>query len=174
VILAGWLEAPAQDRLRVLVSPGGPAVAPGVRGSTGPWVPFLVAGMGWAGQPGARSWRRVIARVMAQGQVRARRSRSRRPPRTRRSAAVKVGSRSFLGSHRRAGPGRPSVLHPGEQLAGQSDDLAPDLVLGVAVQGKVAQVSVFRAAVFTAGAAAVPHLKVGELAAPASHASGGS
>jgi hypothetical protein len=48
--------------------------------------------------------------------------------------------------------------HPGGQLAGQGDDLDPDLVLVVAVQGEVAQAGVFRAAdpVLAPGAAAVP------------------
>ena len=46
----------------------------------------------------------------------------------------------------------------GEQFAGQGDDLAPDLVLGVAVQGQVAQAGVFGGAdpVLAAGPAAVP------------------
>ena len=48
-------------------------------------------------------------------------------------------------------------LHPGEQFAGQGDDLAPDLVLGEAVQGEVAQAGVLGAAdpVLAPGPAAV-------------------
>ena len=39
-----------------------------------------------------------------------------------------------------AGPGQGEHLGPGEQFAGQRHDLAPDLVLGVAVQGQVCAV----------------------------------
>jgi hypothetical protein len=49
-------------------------------------------------------------------------------------------------------------LGPGDQVAGQRDDLAPDLVLRVPVQRQVPQPGVLGAAdaVFAAGAAAVP------------------
>ncbi len=58
-------------------------------------------------------------------------------------------------------------LHPGQQFAGQGDDLAPDLVLGEAVQGQVAQAGVLGAAdaVLAPGAAAVAQFQVSELAA---------
>jgi hypothetical protein len=48
-------------------------------------------------------------------------------------------------------------LHPGEQVAGQGDDLAPHLVLVKALEGKVAQARVLRAAdpVLASGPAAV-------------------
>jgi hypothetical protein len=74
-------------------------------------VSFLIAGMVAAGQPGARAWRRVMAVVICavQGQVAARRSRRRRPPRTTRPAQVNRRSRSRLGSHRRASPVRASI-----------------------------------------------------------------
>src|SRR5690242_20032211 len=41
------------------------------------------------------------------------------------------------------GAGEGDHLHPGEQVAGQSDDLAPDLVLGIAPEREVAQAGVF-------------------------------
>ena len=55
------------------------------------------------------------------------------------------------------GAGEGEHLHPGQQLAGQRDDLAPDLVLGVAVQREVAQAGVLGAAdpVLAPGPAAV-------------------
>ena len=93
--------------------------------------------------------------------------RRRRPPRARRPAALKRRSRSRLGSQRRAVPVQGEHLRPGEQLAGEGDDLGPDLVLGEAVQGEVAQAGVLGAAdaVLAPGAAAVPQFQVGELAA---------
>jgi hypothetical protein len=65
------------------------------------------------------------------------------------------------------GPGEGEHGHPGEQFAGQGDDLAPDLVLGVAVQGQVAQAGVLGGAdaVLASGAAAVAQFQVGELPA---------
>jgi hypothetical protein len=111
VILGGWLEVTARGHFSVAGQPGGPAVAPGGRGSTGPRVSFLVAGMVPAGQPGARACSRVIAAVISavQSQLAARRSRRRRPPRTMRPAQVKIRSRSRLGSQRRASPGTASI-----------------------------------------------------------------
>src|SRR6516164_9830266 len=57
-------------------------------------------------------------------------------------------------------------LGPGQQLAGQRDDLAPDLVLREAPQRQVPQPGVLGAAdpVLAAGPPAVPQLQVGELA----------
>jgi hypothetical protein len=65
------------------------------------------------------------------------------------------------------GPSEREHLRPGEQLAGQGDDLAPDLVLGVAVQGQVAQAGVLGGAdaVLAAGPAAVAQFQAGKLAA---------
>jgi hypothetical protein len=58
-------------------------------------------------------------------------------------------------------------LHPGQQLAGQRDDLAPDLVLGEAVQGQVAKPGVLGAPdpVLAPGPALVPQFQVGQLPA---------
>jgi hypothetical protein len=47
---------------------------------------------------------------------------------------------------------------PGQQLAGQGGDLAPQLVLGEVLEGKVGA-----ADPVLAGAAAVPQVQVGEL-----------
>ena len=54
------------------------------------------------------------------------------------------------------------------QVAGQGDDLAPELVLGEALQRQVPQSGVLGAAdpVLAPGPAAVPELKVSELAFP--------
>jgi hypothetical protein len=105
----GTLQAKAH-----LAVPGCPAVAPVVRGSTGPGLFFLVVGRLGAGQPGARACRRVIAVVswVAQGQVAARRSRRRRPPRASRPAAENSRSRSRWGSQA-GGPVEGEHLHPG-------------------------------------------------------------
>ena len=56
------------------------------------------------------------------------------------------------------GAGEGEHLGPGEQLAGQRDDLAPDLVLVIAVQRQVAQAGVLGAAdpVLAPGPAPVP------------------
>ena len=109
---------------------------------------------------------------LAQGQVAARRSRRRRPPRTMRPAQPNSRSRSFLGLPSAGGAVEGEHLHPGEQVAGQGDDLAPDLVLGVTVQRQVAQAGVLGAAdpVLAPGPAAVPQLEVGQL--PAAGAGG--
>jgi hypothetical protein len=58
-------------------------------------------------------------------------------------------------------------LHPGDQFAGQGDDLQPDLVLGEVVQWQVAQAGVLGGPdpVLAAGSAAVPQFQVGQLAA---------
>jgi hypothetical protein len=54
-------------------------------------------------------------------------------------------------------------LHPGDQLDGERDDGAPDLVLGEVVQRQIGQPGVFGVAdaVLAAGPAAVPQLEVG-------------
>jgi hypothetical protein len=59
-------------------------------------------------------------------------------------------------------------LHPGQELAGQGDDLAPDLVLGEALEREVAQAGVLGIpdAVLAAGPVTVPQFQVRELAFP--------
>ena len=66
----------------------------------------------------------------------------------------------------RAGEGE--HLGPGQQLAGQGDDLAPDLVLVVSVQRQVSQPSVLGVAdpVLAPGPAAVSQFQVSELPGP--------
>jgi hypothetical protein len=56
------------------------------------------------------------------------------------------------------GAGQGEQLGPGEKLAGQGDDLAPELVLGEAMQGQVPQPGVLRAAdpVLAPGLSPVP------------------
>jgi hypothetical protein len=56
------------------------------------------------------------------------------------------------------GAGQGEHLGPGQELAGQGGDLAPQLVLGEALQGQVPQPGVLGAAdpVLAAGPAAVP------------------
>jgi hypothetical protein len=116
----------------------GPAVAPGGRGSTGPRVSFVLAGTVRAGQPGARVCRRLIAVVIwvAQGQVMG----EAQPP------AAAAGDDPPGGGEQAQpqafgfpGPGgavQGEHRHPGGQFTGHGDELAPDLVLGEAVQGK--------------------------------------
>src|SRR5262249_7952458 len=72
-----------------------------------------------------------------------------------------------LGVPAAGGPGQGEHLRPGQQFAGQCDDLAPDLVLVIAVQGKVAQAGVLGGPdpVLAPGPAAVAQLEVGELPA---------
>jgi hypothetical protein len=88
-----------------------PAVTPGERGSTGPQVSFLVAGMVLSGQPEGRACRWVIAAVswVAQGQVAAKRSRRPRHlgpgARRRRTGAAAAVSVPQV----RAGPSRASI-----------------------------------------------------------------
>lgn len=55
--------------------------------------------------------------------------------------------------------------HPGEKVAGEGDDGAPDLVLGEGLERQVAQSGVLRDAdpVLTSGPAPATQLKVGEL-----------
>src|SRR6202044_2835490 len=62
--------------------------------------------------------------------------------------------------------GQGEHLGPGQQLAGQRPDLAPQLVLGEALEREVPQAGVLGAAdpVLAAGPAAVAELEVGELA----------
>ena len=93
--------------------------------------------------------------------------RTRRPPRTMRPAAEKSRSRSRFGSQRRAVPVRASMVVQARSSQARATISAPDLVLGVAVQGEVAQAGVLGAAdpVLAPGAAAVPEFQVGELAA---------
>ena len=102
----------------------------------------------------------MIAAVIcvAQSQRAARRSRRRRPPRTMRPATAKIRSRGRLGSQRRPGPEQGKHLHPGQQFARQRGELAPDLVLLIAVQRQVAQAGVLRVAdpVLAPGPAPVP------------------
>ena len=175
MILGWWLEAVSAGRF-----PAGAAVVfrlPCRAGSMVPRVVFLlIAGDWFRGQSAVSAWRRLNAAVMTglQGQVANRRSRMRRAappgpggggdkrgparrgwPRTSRAAAENRRSRSRLGSRRRVGPVRASMAIQGEELAGQGDDFAPDLVLGVAVQGEVAQAGVLGApdALFAPGAA---------------------
>lgn len=61
-----------------------------------------------------------------------------RPPLTVGPAAENRRRRSRLGSQRRAGPVRASMAIQTSSSQPQGDDLAPDLVLGVAVLGQVA------------------------------------
>jgi hypothetical protein len=58
-------------------------------------------------------------------------------------------------------------LHPGDQVTGEGDDGAPDLVLGEVVQRQVGQPAVLGAAdpVLGPGPAAVPQFQVGQLPA---------
>ncbi len=63
-------------------------------------------------------------------------------------AAVSSGSRASAGRGAAAGGGRAGQgrhLHPGQQAAGQRDDLGPDLVLLISVQGEIAQAGVLGA-----------------------------
>ena len=121
-------------------------------------------------------WRLVVQAVWSaaqpvsmrwfQGQSRGSRSRLRRPVRMMRPATARIRNRRRLGSQRRAGS--VSVegqgLGPGEQVGGEGDDLEPDPVLGVAVEGQVAQPGVLQAAdaVLAAGALPVPDLEIGQ------------
>ena len=101
----------------------------------------------------------------AQGQVAARRSRIRRPPRTSRPAALNRRSRSRLGSQARAALSEGEHRRPGQQFAGHGHQLAPELVLVKAVQREVTQPGVFGAAdpVLAPGPAAMPQFQVREL-----------
>src|SRR6478672_1848432 len=60
------------------------------------------------------------------------------------------------------GPGQ--GLGPGEEVGGEGDDLDPDPVLGVAVEGQVPQPGVLEAAdaVLTAGSLPVPDLQISQ------------
>ncbi len=62
--------------------------------------------------------------------------------------------------------GEGEQLHPGDELTGERDHGAPELVLGEAVQRQVGQAGVLGGAdpVLGPGAAAVPQLQVSELA----------
>jgi hypothetical protein len=102
---------------------------------------------------------------LAHGQRVAMRSCRHLPVETMRPAALNRRSRSRLGSQRRAVQGE--HLGPGQQLARHCYQLAPDLVLGEAVEGKVARAGVFGGldAVLTACAAAVAQFEIGELPA---------
>ena len=73
------------------------------------------------------------------------------------------------------GPGQGEHLGPGQQFAGQGHDLAPDLVLGEALEREVPQPGVLGIAdaVLAAGPAAVPQLQVRELAFPGVGGEGG-
>jgi hypothetical protein len=82
-----------------------------------------------------------------------------------RPATERSRSRSRLGSHRRGWfvVGEGEGVGPGEQVGGEGDDLEPDLVLGVAVEGQVAHPGVLECAdaVLGAGALAVSDFQVG-------------
>jgi len=102
----------------------------------GPGFVLLVAGRFGGGQPGAKACRRVIAVVVwvAQGQVAAMRSRSRRAADHAPGGREQAQPQAF-GFPRAGGAVEGEHLHPGGQLAGHRDQLAPDLVLVKAVQG---------------------------------------
>jgi len=141
----------------------GSTVRPGSAGCRG----------GWAGgqPPGSgRSRSRVMA-VVSSALHRPVPGRCRtvaRPERMRRPAVDSSRNRNRLGS-----PPAGRMLNqgehgqPGEQVAGQGDDGAPDPVLVEPVQRKVGRAGDLRAAdpVLAAGPAAVPELQVGELPA---------
>ena len=151
------------------VVPGCPAVAPGGRGSTAPGVsPFFVAvaGSGWsAGWEGLQAGDRG-GELAGPGP-------SFGEPEPQAAAAAHEAScdgeqaqAQPFGFPAAGGPGQGEHLGPGQQLAGQGDDLAPDLVLGEALEGKVPQPGVLRAAdpVLAPGPPAVPQFQVSELA----------
>ncbi len=119
VILDCGPEAGLGIVFQLPVSPGGPAVVPGGRNSTGPWCPSLVAGMVSAGQPGARAWSRAVPTVilLAQGHGDGGRSSRRRPPRTMHLAAQKIRSRS--------GCWFPTAGGPGQGAAGRGCEATP-------------------------------------------------
>jgi hypothetical protein len=88
-----------------------------------------------SGHPEGMACRRMTAVVIwsAQRQRAGRRSRKRRPPRTRRPATANRRSRRRLAPT--GGPPRQGEqLGPGQQLAGQGHDLAPKLVVGEPLQ----------------------------------------
>ena len=70
------------------------------------------------------------------------------------------GFPSAGGLGRRPGQG----LGPGQEVGGERDDLQPDLVLGEAVEGQVAQAGVLEAAdaVLGSGSLPVPDLQIGQ------------
>ena len=177
VILGGWPEAAAGRCFQRAVEPGGPAVAPGGRGSTSPRVSFLVAGLvsGWSAggeglQPGDRgSYLPGPGPAGGEAEPQAAAAADETPgagedPQPQPFRFPPAG-RAVQGEHR----------HPGQQLAGQGDDLAPDLVLGEAVQGEVAQPGVLGAAdpVLTPCPAPVTEFQVSELAAFGAGGEGG-
>jgi hypothetical protein len=73
------------------------------------------------------------------------------------------------------GPGQGEQLGPGQEVAGQGDDLAPDLVLGEALEREVPQPGVLRAAdpVLAPGPLPVAEFQVSELAFPRVGGEGG-
>ena len=148
--------------------PGCPAVASGGRGSTGPGVllPWSWRRSGWsAGRDGLKAGDGggdVGGPGPVFGEAQA-------------EPATAPGEPSGDGEQAQAepfrfpaagGPGQGEQLRPGQQFAGQGHDLAPDLVLGEALEGEVAQPGVLGVAdaVLAAGAAAVPQFQVRELA----------
>ena len=114
--------------------PGGPAVAPGERGCTGPCAVLSGVGAAGCGSPSCEGLQRVIAAVIwvVQGQVAAGRSRPRRPPRAaahrcrwtaaaRRGAVVPCGRSPASPPARRTGPAARSAprRRPRPDLAGR-------------------------------------------------------
>ena len=75
-------------------------------------VSFLIVGLGGSGQPGAGACRRLMAAVIwvAQRHRLTMRSLVRRPPRMMRPATASSRSRMRLGSQRRAGLSRVSIV----------------------------------------------------------------
>ena len=141
-------EAPAGAGFQRPAVPGCPAVAPGGRGSTGPGVLLPGRRAVPAGQPDGRACRRAIAAVIspAQGQ-----RCGEAEPQAAAAADDAAGDGEQaqpqpFGFPAAGGAGQGEHLRPGEQLAGQRDDLAPDLVLGEAVQRQVPQPGVLGAA----------------------------
>ena len=129
---------------------------------------FLVVVAVPAGQPDGRACRRATAAVIsaAQGQRSARRSRRRRPQRGQAAGDGEQAQAEPLGLPAAGVAGQGEHLGPGQQLAGQRDDLAPDLVLGDALQRQVPQPGVLGVpdAVLAPRPPPVPQLQVSELA----------
>jgi hypothetical protein len=169
VILAGWPEGGAGRCFQCMAVADGPAVALGGRGSTGPGGFLSAGGMGscWS------AWREGVETVDRSGDLG-----SPGPGRGDTQPQAAAAADQAPGGGEQAQPqalgfpaaglaGEGEHLHPGQQFAGHGDDLAPDLVLGVAVQGKVAQAGVLSRAdaVLATGPAAVAQFQIGKLAA---------
>jgi len=163
------LSDSAEGDFRVLAVAGCPAVASAGEGSTGPGCcPSCRSGCsGWSAgrdglQPGNRGGdprgpgpvlRETQAQAAAPADDPARDGEQAQPEPFRLPAAGVPGQGEHLG--------------PGQDLAGQGHDLAPQLVLGEALQRQVPQPGVLGAAdpVLAPGPLAVPQLQVSELAA---------